>query len=238
MEAQDAASVFFLKLWPRIEANKNRIIGGVIIVAVAVAVVWIFSLRRAQKEITAGNALTQLIISKTTQPDAYLKVAEDYENTAAGRRALLQGAGLLFDQNNFAGAQTQFQKFLDRYPDSEFFSQASLGVAACLDAQGKTNEAFGAYQRLMNGAADPVAANMAKFGLARIDEANGKWTEAAANYQDVGRANGNNSLGQDAMWHLMQLKNKMPAAPATSAVPFTMTPAATPVPAAPASTNK
>src|SRR2546423_1716847 len=183
MQAQDATTVYLLKLWPRIEANKNRFIAGAVIVVVGIAAAWVFVAQAAQKENKAGEALTALEVLQTAQPEAYLKLAADYSGTAAGQRALMQGATMLFSAGKYADAQAQFQKFLDEHPDSEFSSHASLGIAACLDAQGKSDLAVGKYQSLMNGAADVIAAGMAKLGIARIDEEKGKYNEAMTYYQ-------------------------------------------------------
>lgn len=227
MQAQDATTVYLLKLWPRIEANRNRIIAGAVIAVLMLASLWVFATQQAQKEGNAGEAFTRLIIGQTAQPEPYLKLAADYAGTAAGQRAQLEGASLLFSAGKYADAQAQFQKFIDEHPDSEFSSQAALGVAVSLDAQGKTDEAMGRYQSMMNGATDQIAAGMAKLALARIDEQKGKYTEAQTYYQEVARANPNSSLANDAMWHLMELRNKVPAvapapAPAPSA-PFKLT---------------
>ena len=66
-------------------------------------------------------------------------------------------------RDKYADAQTQFQKFLDAHPDSFFAAQAALGVAASLDAQGKTDLAAGAYQRVISIASDPMAASYRKI---------------------------------------------------------------------------
>lgn len=225
MQAQDATTVYFLKLWPRIEANKNRFMAAGALVVLVLAALWVFAVQQSQKETKAGEALTHLIVAQTAQAEPYLKVASDFSGTGAGQRAQLEAAALLFSSGKYADAQAQFQKFLDEHPDSEFRSQASLGVAASLDAQGKTDVAMGRYQSMMNGAADPIAAGMAKLALARIDEQQGKYTEAATYYQEVARANPNTSLANDAMWRLMELRNKVPAP--------VVTPAATTAPTAP-----
>jgi len=225
MPAQDDANIFLLKLWPQIEANKNRIVAGAVIAAIAIAAIWIFNQQRGQKEITAGEALTKLTLSQTAQPEAFLKIATDYSGTAAGQRALLQGATAFFVAGKYADAQTQFQKYLTDHPDGEFAGQAALGVAASLEAQGKTDDAATAFQRAMNSS-EPAIASAAKLGLAKILEAQGKYDIAQNDFEEVARANQNNSIGNDAMWHYMQLKNKMPvsksvAAPATApAIPL------------------
>jgi TolA-binding protein len=218
MQAQDATTIYLLKLWPKIEANRNRIIAGTVILLAALVALWVFAAQQAQKETRAGQALTALTVAATSQPETYLKFAADYSGTGAGQRALLQAATMLFSAGKYADAQTQFQKFLDEHPDSDFSSQAGMGVAVCLEAQGKTDQAVGRYQSLVSGQSDPVTASMAKLALGRINEQKGHLNEAAGYYQDVARSNPNSSLGNDAMWRLMELKNKAPSTslPATA----------------------
>jgi len=137
MQAQDTTTLFLLKLWPWVEANKNRLIAGAAIAVLAIFIIWFVACQRESKEIAAGQALTQVLLSSGgPSAAAYLKIAEQHAGTAAGQRALLQGAAALFDAGKYPDAQTQFQKFLDAHPDSEFSGQAALGVAASLDAQG------------------------------------------------------------------------------------------------------
>ena len=235
MQAQDATTLYFLKLWPRIEANKNRIFAGIGVVAVAVGVFWFLSMQRDQKETAAAQALTKLTLTQGAMPESFLKVAADYAGTTAAQRALVQGAGMLFVAGKYADAQTQFQKYLDDHPDGEFSGQASLGLAASLEAQGKMDIAAGAYQRAIDNSSDPMVQNVAKLAMAKIAEAQGKFSNAQMYYQEVIRGNQNNSLGQEAMLRLMELKNKMPAAPATPMAPTTPTaPSKTVAPIAPA----
>ena len=224
MQPQDATTLYLFKLWPWIEANKNRLIGGAAIIAAAIFLIYFFLWQRGQKEIAADKALTQVFIS--TPPDAgagaladsYLAVAEKNPGTLAARRALLQGATALFDAGRYADAQAQFQKFLDANPDNSFAAQASLGVAASLDAQGKSDLAAAAYQKVISGFGDATAVNVAKFSLARIDEAQGKFSDAFHYYADVAQhSNPNGSLGSEAAQHAMELKSKLPSAPASPA---------------------
>lgn len=226
MQAQDATTVYLLKLWPWVEANKNRLIAGMAVVVAAILLVWFVTWQREQKGIIAGQALTQLNITIGSQTaDAYLKIAAEHPDTLAGQRAQLQGAVILFTAGKYTDAQAQFQQFLDAHPDNEFTGQAALGVAASLDAQGKADLAVGAYQRVVNTAPDPAVVNSAKFALARIYEAQGHLNDALANYEDVARANPGGSLGAEAGFNLMELRNKIPAtapanAPATTPAPF------------------
>jgi predicted negative regulator of RcsB-dependent stress response len=227
MQASDATTIYLFKLWPWIETNKNKLIVGAGIIAVAICVVYFLSSQREQKEIDAGKALTQTMVSSgAIQPDVYLKIADEYPGTLAAQRALLQGATAFFAAGRFADAQAQFQKFLDTYPDNAFAAQATLGVAASLEAQGKLDLAAAAYQRTVN-TADTMTIGVAKFAIARIDEQQGKSTEALNFYTDVARANPEGTLGSEAALRVMELKSKLPIAPApasqTSPAPFTLT---------------
>jgi TolA-binding protein len=219
MQAQDEATIFLLKLWPRIEANKNRIIAGAVLIAIAISVGWIFAEQRQQKEIEAGQQLTQLTLKPDAKPDAFLKIATDYAGTIAAQRALLEGAAKLFDSGHFSEAQAQFQKFLDEYPNSDLDANAALGVAASLDAQNKTDLALAAYQRVIKNYSDATAVNTAKLALARIDETQGRNKDALAYYQDVAQQSMISSQRQEAGLRLMDLNNKMPASAAPAASP-------------------
>jgi predicted negative regulator of RcsB-dependent stress response len=216
MQAQDSTTLFLLKLWPWVETNRNRLIGGAVIAVFAIFIVWFAACQREAKEIATGQALTQLaLISGGPSPDAYLQIAGQHPGTAAGQRALLQGAAALFEAGRYTDAQAQFQKFLDAHPDSEFSGQAALGVATSLDAQGKTDLAVGAYQRVISISSDTAAVNAAKFSLARIEESQNRLNDALVLYQDVARADPGGSLGSEATMRLMDLRSKLPAAATT-----------------------
>jgi predicted negative regulator of RcsB-dependent stress response len=228
MSTQDDASLFFLKLWPRIEANKNRLIAIAVLIAIAIFAGWIFAVQSQQKQIEAGEKLTQLTLTPNAAPAAYLKIADDYTGTKAGQRALLQAASELFASGKFSDAQTQFKKFLDEHSDSEFAASAALGVAASLDAQNKTDLAVTAYQAVLrNYPSDANAVNAAKMGLARIYETQGRFNDAIVYYQDVAQQSLISSLRQEAGLRLMDLKNKMAVAKPSPA------PSIPPVPVAP-----
>ena len=66
MQSQEAATAtdYLFRLWPWIEANLKRIILGAILVVLAVFVFFFYSYRQSQREIAAGEALTQAGISE------------------------------------------------------------------------------------------------------------------------------------------------------------------------------
>jgi TolA-binding protein len=226
MQSQDAATLYFFKTWSWVEANTKRIAVGAGIAVIAILFVSYYFWRQNQTEITAGEALTQLIVSVSPNSDtsqlgaAYLKVAADYPGSLAGQRALLLGAAALFTSGQYTEAQAQFQKYLDTEPGGPFAAQAALGVAASLDAQGKTDPAAEAYQRVISAFhSDVNATDAAEFALAKIDEQRGKLTDAENFYQDVVHDNPNNLFGSEAAFHAMQLSAKLPVTAPTTTSP-------------------
>lgn len=230
MQAQDAATAYFFKLWSWVEANLKLVALGAGIIAVIVFFVSYYFWHQNQLEVTAGQTLTQLIMSTPPNSDAgqlanaYLKVAADYPGTQTGGRALVLGATTMFESGKYLEAQTQFQKYLETYAGQAYSASAALGVAASLDAEGKTEAAVGAYQRVVNGYADPNAVDAAKFALAGIDQQQGKIIQAETFYQEVARDNPNTPLGSDAAFRALQLRSKLPPTtpPRTSPTPFNL----------------
>ena len=228
MQAQDTTTLYLLKLWPWIEANRNRLIGGAVIIAAAIFIYSFFSYQHEQKEIAAGQALSQLSVSPGgNTAEACLKIANEFPGTAAGRRAMLQGAAALYEAGRYPDAQAQFQKFLDEHPGSELTSQAALGVAASLDALGKPDAAK--YQAVVNNSTDPAIMSAAKFALGRIAEAQGKFDEALTDYDAAARANPSSSLGYEAILRVTELRQKMPKptpapSPASTSAPAMIAP--------------
>ena len=226
MQSQDAPTAVLFKLWPWIEANKTRVIVGAGIIAVAIFLYSFVSWRGEQKEINAGQAMTGMALTlppdanASQWADAYFKVAGEYPETLAGRRAWLQGAAALFAAGRFPDAQAQFQKFLDVHPDGQFSAPAALGVAASLEAVGKLDSAASAYQQVLSGfSSDMVVVNSAKFALARIDGQQGKITDAVNLYESIVRNNPGAPIAQEAALRAMELRTKMATATAAAGKP-------------------
>ena len=197
---------------------------------VAAGLIYFNHEHRAQKEIDAGQALTQTMISiprnatVSQQVDLYSKIAANYQGTSGGQRALLQAGAILFAAGKYPEAQAQFQRFLDVSPGSFFAAQAALGLATCLDAQGKTDAAAEAYQRIINTYSDLTVVDSARFALAQLDERQGKPGTAADLYDIIARNNLDGSLAAEAAMRLMELKMKQPSASPAVAAPLSSLP--------------
>jgi tetratricopeptide (TPR) repeat protein len=212
MQTQDAPAEFIFKLWPWFEANRNRIIAVAAALVVALAVYFFISSQKAQNEINAGKALTQLLMSPASSAETLLKIAQEYPGTAAGKRAQLQGAATLFGAGRYADAQAQFQKIIDASTGGSsktFAATAQAGLAASLEAQGKVKEAVAAYQKVVSGFAGSPSVGTAEFALGRLSEQQGQLAEAVSHYENAARASVGGSLASEASVRASELKAKL-----------------------------
>jgi len=216
----------FVRFLAWVQVNQKRLIlWGALVIALILAVVSVVAYQR-QKETAASLALSSVYApinpSTPTPPgtaDAYLKVADEHKGTKAGARALLLAAATFFGEKNYAEAQKIFERFLKDYPDNEFVPQAHYGIAAALDAQGKTAEATAKFEQIRRVyATDPII-DEAKLALARLYENQNKPEEAHKLYSEVLQANPSqySGIGNEAGMRREELEAKYPQLVKTNA---------------------
>ena len=221
MDTQDASTEFLIKLWPWLEANKNRLlIGGGVIVLIGLVYSFV-SWHHQQSEISAGEALTQLVftpapgLNPSQRADQLVQLSANYAGTEAAKRAQLQAAATLFDGGNYPDAQVRFQKFLDTY-SGPLAASAALGVAASLEAQGKLDQAETAYELVTTTYASSPANLQAQYSLGRLNEQQGKLAQAESYYDNAAQAGqAGGTISEEAAGRVYQLKMKLAAAAAT-----------------------
>jgi TolA-binding protein len=182
--------------------------------------------RQGEADVAASEALSNVALvqmtgaSRSIPADAYLKVATTYAGSRAGARALLLAAAGFFVEGKYDEARSQFERFTREYSDSPFRGEALLGIAACWDAQSKTNEAVAAYKGLIDRRPTDYVLPQARFALASLYEAQNKPELARNLFEDVERNSPYGSLSSEAGIRLEELKVKYPAlfAPALPAL--------------------
>jgi TolA-binding protein len=206
------------KIWAWFEANKKQAIYGAVAVLVLGLVVWFILWQRDEKQIAAGDALSNVAAGQLegagvrgSAPEAYLKVAAEYPNSQAGARAVLMAASGFFTEAKYVDAQAQFERFRREYPGSVFVGQALLGIASCLEAEGKTEQAIAAYRELITRHPNETVTPEAKFALAALYEAQNKPEQARELYEEVERAAPMTSFGNEAGLRVEELNARFPA---------------------------
>lgn len=234
----DTPAEILFKLWPWLEANKNRLFFGGAAVIVVIGIYYFHSAQVASNEQAAGVALTQVMMtppSGMTAADALKQVAAKFPGTAAAERAQLQAAAALFATSQYADAQALFQKFLESNPNSALAATAELGLGASQEAQGNLDAAESAYQIVATTYSSSTLSLSALCGLGRIEEAQGKLQQAMEHYSAAARAGiSGSSLAEEAKMHAAEIQGKLAALAPKTAAPVSMAPVMTPVSVPPA----
>jgi predicted negative regulator of RcsB-dependent stress response len=163
------------------ETNKKPVAIGVGVILVVGVAVGLWTWHKSQREVDAEEALSSVRMPYSpvdTPPpgtaEAFAKVASDYSGTSAAAKALLRSATVYFDQNNYAKAREQFDRYLREFGDTPWVAQAVFGIAACLDAENKTTEAIQKYNDFVSRYPNDPAADQARLSLARLYDKTGQ----------------------------------------------------------------
>ncbi|MCX7866088.1 MAG: tetratricopeptide repeat protein [Limisphaera sp.] len=172
---------------------------------------------RSQREVAAARALSEAVApmllgeTQSLASGPLLEVAQRYAGTRAGGHALLLAATALSTEGDLVRAQARFEEFLREYRQSPLLNQAVFGLASCLHAQGRTNEAMDRYQSLAERRleTDPVVF-LARLRLGQLCEQRGEWERARRYYEEVARALPMAGLGGEARLYLQALLEAHP----------------------------
>lgn len=208
------------------EQNKKQVLWGAVAVVLIGFAAGVYFWKQSQTQEDASENLSRImgnaqLAGETGKPDdKLLKLAADYPGTEAAKRALILVAGDYFDTGKYKEAQAQFDHFLRDYRDSAFAVQALLGVAACKEAQGMTNEAVEAYKDIVDHHSSEGISLLARLSLGRLYQAQNKLELARDLYEQVGQSDPNGMLGSEAGMQLAELFSKNPSlAPARTPAP-------------------
>jgi tetratricopeptide (TPR) repeat protein len=219
MDAQTQSTDWYLKVVPWLHARRKRLLIGGIVVAV-LGLAWAFWAWNKAKDEADANAqffaapLAIGMRSMGESPTALLNVASAYRGTAAGEHAQALAGEELFTQGKYPQAYQQFSDFIDNYPDSALIPQVSVGVAACLEAEGKTTEAIAKYHEIiLTYPSEMSIVSPAKLTLARLYEASNQLQEALSYYAELARVlsqNPNDPWAAEARERAQLLVSKHP----------------------------
>lgn len=216
MESQAAPSHVGINVRTWFEVNKMRLLYGGAAALVLIAGVSVFIQFRANKEVSASQALSEIRVpfnpATAPPPDAAQKlfdVANRYTGTKAAARALHMSGGLLFVERDFARAQERFNALVQTYPESPWVPDANLGIAACLEAQGKTDDAIKKYEDIRKRHASATILDDAKLALARLYEKSNP-TESWRLYEELLNADRNSGISAEAGLRQEELVKRNP----------------------------
>ncbi len=229
MSTEATSSDALLRAWAWMESNRKQLIMGCAGALVVGLIVWYVIYQRNEKATAASEALSAAFLpqfsSRTQDPERYLKVAANHEGSTAAAHAILLAAGGLFADGKYTEALSRFEQFSRDNHNSSLMGEALLGIAACHDALGHTNDAISGYRNLIDHHPTETVIPQAKFALARIYEDQGKPDLALPLFEDVARGNPNGNIGSEAGMRAEEIFIKHP-----ELAPKPATPAAAPAP--------
>lgn len=143
--------------------NINMVVGGIIIVLVAIGLYWYISNNQKEKEATASLALSRVKIfyeraefDKALKGDPTIKIrgesiiglreiVENYGSTSAGKMAALMSGDILLSQKKYSEALSMYEAA--QGSDSKILAVgAKAGMAACKESEKKYAEAAPMYE--------------------------------------------------------------------------------------------
>ena len=196
-----------------LEVNWRRAAAIAAVIVVVGVIVAYFLWQGEEKEKTASQALSSLLMDENTlSADSLLQFAESHAGTKAGARATLLAAGRLFTDGKYAEALAQFQRFLEAASVPSLAAEARFGVASCKEALGETEAAIAGYKSLTEDAGSDNVLPQARFALARLYSVQGQ-TELARTQYELLASERNSSLAGEAQARLGEL----PPAPSIAA---------------------
>ena len=216
MESEAVQLPLWQQAWAWFEANKKPALWGAAGVAVVGVIVAGYLYHKNETEIAASEAVSNVALPQITgvgsgdMADMYLKVASTYPDTRGGARALLLAAGVLFVEGKYPDAKAQFERFTKDYSTSPLLSEALLGIASCVDAQGNAAEATAKYRDLIDHHPSEQVLPQARFALGRLYEAQNMFEQARNMYEEAARSDPYGALGSEAGMRLEELKLKHP----------------------------
>jgi tetratricopeptide (TPR) repeat protein len=150
------------------------IVGAVVaLVVIALGVQYLIHSQDKARQEASDELSRAMMAEEAGQPAEALRILSDqvlgrYEGTPAAGRAALMLANRRFAEGSFAEARSLYQKCLDDYGDSPIVGYGAWsGLAACLEADGKVQEAASKYTEYADGHAGTPQAAMALSEAAR-----------------------------------------------------------------------
>ncbi len=216
MDSQAAPSHVGINIRTWIEVHKMRLLYGSGAVLVLIVAVPVFIQFQANKEVAASEALSEIRVpfNPATLPtpgtaQKLFDLANQHKGTKAAARALHMSGGLLFVEGDFARAQERFNALIQAYPESPWVPDANLGIAACLEAQGKIDDAIKKYDDIRRRHASATILDDAKLALARLYEKSNP-TESWRLYEELLNADRNSGMAQEAGLRQEELVKRNP----------------------------
>ena len=212
-EDKQGGDLYALVAW----ADKNRkqlmwTVGAILVIGASAG---LYIMHKDSREAAANAALCALALPAPSRDAAtaaqYAQVADEYAETSAGARAMMEAAGIYFEAGEFEKARMLFQRLLAEHSDFPLANEAALGVATCLEAEGKLAEATARYEEIVRRGTQDSTWPQARSALARLYTEQNHPDRALDLYKEMLQARTGDSWTMEAQVQARELLEKYPS---------------------------
>ncbi len=169
-----------LKAW--VGRHGSHAVTAVLAALIVLAALHLLHTRASQREVEANQRL-----STAQSVSDFEGILADFAKSDVAPLARLALAKLNFDNANYEVALSQYEQFLEQWPEHAMNKTAELGRVFCIEARGHNDalkEAAAAFAAFAAANPDDSLAPQALFGQARCLEQLGELAQARAIYED------------------------------------------------------
>lgn len=177
LSASDAA-----KVMDSLERNRNKILAGVALVAIAAGGYLVATQLKKQAHLDAARAYSAAL--GKSEIAAFDAVIVEHGGSIAAGNALLSKAELQSDQGKPEDARATLETFLADYPKHPRFAQGLFALANLYHVSGDREEAESYYQQTIDAQADGELTPLARIRLGDLALEAGDKDAAEQRYQE------------------------------------------------------
>jgi len=188
---EDKVAEFFMDSAQLIRNHWKKFVGGIIVVAIAVAIWGTASHERNKAELEARTWLWRANLDMRSGNvgnaiQSYANIAERYRGTWSHSDAIFFMANAQFSTGRYDSAMVMFEKYLSLGKRREQFTVSSdMGIAQCLEQLTRYDDAAQSYRKVQREhPKSPLAAD-ALLGAARCYELAGNLQLAESTYAEL-----------------------------------------------------
>lgn len=177
LAASDAA-----KVMDGIERNRNKILIGAAVIALAICGALVASQMKKQKELDAANAYSVALGKKEIA--AFDGVAVSFPGTPAAGNAMLSKAELQIDQGKPEDARATLEAFINDFSGHARYAQGLFGLANLYHISGDSEKAKSYYEETIASQGDSELAPLARIRLGDLALEGGDKESAEQRYEE------------------------------------------------------
>lgn len=186
------------------------IVSGALVVIAVVAFLYANSVRGKEEAASVEFTKADLQYQNGNYQaaiDQFKRLIEDYGGTDKAELGKYYIANSYYKIGNYADAETYFREYLDSNGDSFLASSAMAGVAACLEQQGKYQEAAEQYEKTARQYKGGVLAPQNLYNAARNYDLAGNKQAAIGALQNLIKEYPDSGVKNDAEIMLAELQS-------------------------------